>query len=103
MPHRVDVWTLKKYLLYDFAQDRLVSSRLYAGYEEAAQAAAGRATVLIVPLVLKRAPAAMDLSHASVRGRPNSIRACRANLPFCTTTQLRRSPEVHSVIIPNHF
>jgi hypothetical protein len=58
MPNHNDVWTLKKYLLYDFAHDQLAGSRLFASYEEAAQAANGQATVMIVPLVLNRAQTA---------------------------------------------
>jgi hypothetical protein len=60
MPNHDDVWTLKKYLLYDFAHDQLVGSRLFASYEEAVQAARGRATVMIVPLVLERAQATAE-------------------------------------------
>jgi hypothetical protein len=55
-----DIWTVKKYLLYDFAQDRLANSTLFASYEEAAQAADGVATVMIVPLALERAEAPAD-------------------------------------------
>jgi len=58
MPHLDDVWTLKKYLLYDFAHGRLANRRLFACHDAAAQAAKGQATVMIVPLVLKRAQAA---------------------------------------------
>jgi hypothetical protein len=58
MPHPDDVWTLKKYLLYDFARDRLANRRLFASHDAATQAAKERASVMVVPLVLKRARAA---------------------------------------------
>ena len=58
MPSHDDVWTLKKYLLYDFAHDRLANQNLFVNYNEAAQAANRRSTVMIVPLVLQRAQAA---------------------------------------------
>jgi hypothetical protein len=54
MPHADDFWTLKKYLLYDFAHNRLASSRLFASHQAAAHAAAGLESVMIVPVVLRR-------------------------------------------------
>jgi hypothetical protein len=54
MPQADDFWTLKKYLLYDFAHDRLASSQLFASHQAAAQAAAGLETVMIVSVVLSR-------------------------------------------------
>ena len=55
MPNYHDSWTLKKYLLYDFARDCLADARLFASYDAAAQAASGQSTLMVVSLVLERA------------------------------------------------
>jgi hypothetical protein len=52
MPQHDDVWTLTKYLLYDFDREQLARSTLFASYDEAAHAATGLANVMIVPLAL---------------------------------------------------
>jgi hypothetical protein len=55
MPSHDDRWALKKYLLYDFARDRLADSRLFASYDAATRAANGQSTLMVVTLVLGRA------------------------------------------------
>ena len=57
MPNHNEVWTLKKYLLYDFARDQLASSYFVRQLRGCCQAAKGHSNVMIVPLVIEQAEA----------------------------------------------
>ena len=66
-----DNWTLKKYLLYDFAGDRLASRNLFVSHDQAAQFASRHANVMIVALVLSQAsaPASAHLTNRRTRSK----------------------------------
>jgi hypothetical protein len=53
MPKKNRIWTVKKYVLYNFDRDCLATRKVFANHRDAADVAQALHNVVVVPLVLE--------------------------------------------------
>jgi hypothetical protein len=58
MPRKDEIWTVKKFVLYNFDLDRVATTKVFANYGEAAEAAKDLDNVIVLPLVIQAVTAA---------------------------------------------
>jgi hypothetical protein len=60
MPKTDEIWTIKKFALYDFDRDQLATVALFASFDAAGEAANRFDNVIVIPLVIQAVPAECD-------------------------------------------